>query len=249
MGLAKVTLIGLVAFSALALENISQAVTLKSSGDITYLENTTEPELVDPEKPGIGENIKPVEPNPGTPGPLSIDYVSNFHFNQQMISGNDATYYSTLTDITDADGSSNPRKVPNYIQVTDNRGSNAGWSLAVKQEGQLTSSSTKSVLEGAKIQISNLASDSKNKESDGSNVPSLATSVTGNNYTLVPGTSVGLVNAATGQGVGSWTTLFGSNMDHSADTSVSLFVPGKTAKVKEAYKATISWIISADPSN
>ena len=39
---------------------------------------------------------------------------------------------------------------PNYVQVTDNRGTEAGWSLKVKQEGQFKSTSGKE-LTGAAI--------------------------------------------------------------------------------------------------
>ena len=35
------------------------------------------------------------------------------------------------------------KKSTNYVQVTDNRGTEAGWSLKVKQEGQFKSTSGK----------------------------------------------------------------------------------------------------------
>lgn len=43
---------------------------------------------------------------------------------------------------------------PNYVQVTDNRGTEAGWSLKVKQEGQFKSTSGKE-LTGAAITFKN----------------------------------------------------------------------------------------------
>ena len=57
-----------------------------------------------------------------------------------------------------ADGSgpdlTNPK--PNYVQISDKRGTNAGWALTVKQETQLTATkeTLNKVLDGSEIKLS-----------------------------------------------------------------------------------------------
>lgn len=221
------------------------AMTTTSKGMITYSENTGTPGLLDPEDPKSPNGIITVPQKPGTSGPLSIDFVSDFKFEKKMISGNDETYYASLTTIADTNGK-NEREVPNYIQVTDNRGTNTGWSLSVKQEKQFTSTISKQELTGAILTLTNLNSDSKSN--DGQNAPNLATTQVKDSYQLTPGSSKGLLIASTDEGIGSWVTLFGEKQTSTAKTSVILDVPGKAKKVKEAYETELSWVLSVDPS-
>ncbi|MEG2873724.1 WxL domain-containing protein [Carnobacterium sp.] len=250
----KLSLVGLASISGFLLSGVeveaATTATLNGSGEISYLENTTHPPLVDPENPGEpGGEIVTVPPKEGTAGPLSIDYVSDFQFDTQLISGNDERYYSKLTTIADKDGS-NQREVPNFIQITDNRGNNMGWSLSVRQNGQLTSQTTNAELTGAAITIHNLTSDAKNN--DGSNGPVLASSAINNQFTLNPnGAVTPLLVASENQGFGTWVTLFGErdNPLIPADTAIELTVPGSAKKEKAHYTTELSWILSDEPSN
>ncbi|WP_242278973.1 WxL domain-containing protein, partial [Bacillus cereus group sp. BfR-BA-01313] len=106
---------------------------------------------VDPENPGgdpTGPNGPVVDdPNQeGTQGPLSIDFASTLKFGNQKITSQDATYYAEPQKFED--GSDRP----NYVQVTDNRGTESGWTLQVKQNAQLTSEN-KHELDGATITV------------------------------------------------------------------------------------------------
>lgn len=81
----KLSLVGLASISGFLLSGVeveaATTATLNGSGEISYLENTTHPPLVDPENPGEpGGEIVTVPPKEGTAGPLSIDYVSDFQF-------------------------------------------------------------------------------------------------------------------------------------------------------------------------
>lgn len=250
----KLSLVGLASISGFLLSGVeveaATTATLNGSGEISYLENTTHPLLVDPENPGEpGGEIVTVPSKEGAAGPLSIDYVSDFQFDAQWISGNDERYYSKLTTIADKDGS-NQREVPNFIQITDNRGNNMGWSLSVKQNGQLTSQTTNTELTGAALTIHNLKSDAKNN--DGNNGPVLASSLTSNRFTLNPnGAVTSLLVASENQGFGTWVILFGErdNLTALADTAIELTVPGAAKKEKAHYTTELSWILSDEPSN
>ena len=55
---------------------------------------------VDPENPDPEKPVKPIDPtdpegpNPGTQGPLSIDYASSFDFGKNRISNKDQVYFA-----------------------------------------------------------------------------------------------------------------------------------------------------------
>lgn len=55
-------------------------------------------------------------PNPGTAGPLSIDFASSFQFGNQKITSETMDYYAKLQEFTSSLAG------PNYVQVTDKRG-------------------------------------------------------------------------------------------------------------------------------
>ena len=99
-----------------------------TNGVITFTPNngTTDPvDPVDPTNP-----VKPVDPTdpsgpkPGTAGPLSIDYASSLDFGSQKITSKDEIYKAKAQKYLDKD---NVEKTgPNFVQVTDNRGTEKG---------------------------------------------------------------------------------------------------------------------------
>ena len=99
--------------------------------------------IPDPEKP-----VNPVDPtdpdgpNPGTNGPLSIDYASSLDFGSIKSRIKNETYYARAQTYLNDDGTAAMLKTANYVQVTDNRGNNAGWRLTVKQNGQFKNENT-----------------------------------------------------------------------------------------------------------
>ena len=92
--------------------------------------------------------VRPVDPtnpdgpNPGTPGPLSIDYASSLDFGSNEISNKDQTYFARAQTYKNPDGSASELATANYVQVSDLRGTNAGWVLKVKQNGQFRNAET-----------------------------------------------------------------------------------------------------------
>lgn len=212
----------------------------QSQGEIEYLANTDPTLPVDPTDP---ENeIKPNPSNPGTgnPGPLSIDYMSTIYFGKQKAYGNDQAYFAELDTVFMADNRQKP--VPNYVQITDNRGTNQGWTLAVKQESQFKNAGDKT-LGKAELRLFNGTPNSQN---------SLNSGPTANQKIILRlddsghGINSNVMQAKANQGHGTWTNMFGRNLEI-AKKSVELFVPGGTLIEKGSYQTTLIWTLSDEP--
>lgn len=249
MKVSKLALVGILSTSMLAGgAQISYAVdggSVPTIGDVTFKEDTTITEPLDPSNPDPDKPITPEEPN-GTNGPLSIDYVSQFHFGEQFISAKDETYNVKLDKLKDFQGNTVER--PTFIQVTDNRGTNAGWKVQVQQGAQFSTKvgPTDVELEGAVISLENstLVTTADNKAA----APTAAAGVV-----LVPGTSTtagplqDVVTAGTDKGMSTWINSFGT--EATGEESVTLFVPGTSAKVKDGkYTTQLTWVLSDTPA-
>ncbi len=128
---------------------------------------------------------------------------------------------------------------PNYVQVTDNRGTEAGWSLKVKQEGQFKSTSGKE-LTGAAITFKNgnvvTASDSGK--------PTGPATITLNS----DGSQSDVMSAAKGNGAGTYLFDWGTDATTAAK-SIELTVPGSTTKYAEKYATKLTWTLTDAPGN
>ncbi|MBE5104727.1 WxL domain-containing protein [Bacillus thuringiensis] len=240
MKLAKLALIGAVTLSSVSVGTSAFAAEkdggkLDSKAFIKFEKNTDKIDVVNPENPD--ETVDPVDPDKkGTDGPLSIDYVSNFNFKTQKASGNSETYYAELDKVKKkADGS--VVDVPNYIQVTDNRGTNAGWHLTVKQNGQFKTADDKT-LDGAALTVKN----STLRSAADSDAPKAAQSITLN----PDGSASDLIDAKVEQGMGTWVNAFGKDTA-AAKQSVELTVPGKTKKEQAQYTTSLTWELTDAP--
>ncbi|MBO0468689.1 WxL domain-containing protein [Enterococcus plantarum] len=229
-------------FSALAFGDASFAEKVAErqiDAQITFEENNETVPPVDPLEPP--EVVDPEGPNPpGTPGPLSIDFASPLKFGKQKITSIDKTYHAAAQKLTDKDGVQQER--PNYVQVTDNRGTLKGWTLSVKQDGQFKTE-TGNELKGAKVTFMNAqaASDSESKDPS-TLLTELDLTSDGN------GALTNVFSAKNDEGAGTWIYRFGD--ENTQDSSIKLDVPGKTTKLKDTpYKATITWALSDIPGN
>ncbi|MBA3927714.1 WxL domain-containing protein [Listeria rustica] len=207
-----------------------------STGDVTFtVDNgpTTPTDPTDPTTP-----VTPTDPTTPTSGPLRIDYVSNIHFGNQKISGSDVVYKAKFDAVTLPN--STVKYVPSYVQVTDNRGSNAGWKLQVSNT-QFASGSN--MLTGAELKLVDGTLNSSNTSA----MPTSSGDVT------LSGDSVNqdVVNAPISKGMGTWTHAFGTTLGAdttSENSSVTLSVPGTTAKSPTAtYATTLTWTLSDTP--
>lgn len=209
-----------------------------SNGVIKFEPSKEETKPVDPTNPE--KPIDPIDPtnpdekpNPGTPGPLSIDFASSLDFGIQKISSNDEVYMAAPQKASAEDGT---RDVPNYVQVTDNRGSLAGWQLQVQQMEQFKSEDNK--LTGATITFDNSeivsASESAKAETNG-------------RFTL-DSENKSLSNVMTAKkdtGAGTTLNVFGNT--ESMTKSISLAVPGKTTKYATEYRTVFNWVLTDAP--
>ncbi|CUB10913.1 hypothetical protein BN2127_JRS1_02699 [Bacillus cereus] len=238
----KLALTGVISLSALSAGTpafAAEGATMNSKGFIQFEQNTDTVNPVNPTRPE--EVVEPRDPKDpkdphedGTKGPLSIDYVSNFQFKTQKASGNNEVYYASLDRVKKkVDGSI--IEVPNYVQVTDNRGTNAGWKLTVTQNGQFKTTSNQE-LTGAALTLKNGILNS----ASGSDAPESL-----QNITLTPGVASDVVNAKINQGMGTWTNAFGQLEE--AKKSVELSVPGKTKKEQAEYTTSLTWELKDAP--
>jgi hypothetical protein len=212
---------------------------LNSNADITFIQDNSVTSPVNPTNPSQTVTPNPDDPHPnGTAGPLSLDYISNFHFGSQTIQSLNAVYYAQLDKVTNSGGTL--ISVPNYAQVTDKRGLNLGWKLTVKQNGQFaTSQTTPSVLTNASLSFVAATPNSTQQ---------LALAPVTTAVTLDPSgsSSVPVATAAASTGMGTWTLAFGSGAN--ANQGVMLTVPITATKVtNQQYKTTLTWTLNDSP--
>jgi hypothetical protein len=233
----------------------------QSGGSVGFIPSTVVTPPLDPNQPLPEEPVQPIGPNGelpavGTAGPLSLDFASNLSFGNHEIVNRDVVYSAKAQGLTQSDGSTTAY-VPNYVQVTDNRGTNAGWALQVKQNGQFTATTktTNSRLIGASIQLNQPT------------VIGVTNSVAPmtNEVSLDPeGNSTVIMSASVGSGSGTWLTRWGNQKSlvteeqMTADAlakeavminpAVTLSVPGKTPRDAVKYSTTLVWTLTNVPA-
>ncbi|MBC1290829.1 WxL domain-containing protein [Listeria booriae] len=241
---SKLALVGIVAAGSLAIyaspSFAAEVGSTTSKADITFKDDdgTTPTNPVDPTNPN--DNVTPTDPDAPKPttGKLRLDYVSNIHFGEQTISGSDTTYKAKYDEVLQSDGVTK-KYVPTFAQVTDNRGTNAGWKLQVSND-QFKAGTEE--LTGAVLTLKDATLNSVNVSK-----PTNASTVilSGNSLTQ------DVVNAPENSGMGVWTNAFGKTIgadETSENASVTLRVPGETKKAAgEKYVTTLTWTLTDTP--
>ncbi|HAP14493.1 MULTISPECIES: WxL domain-containing protein [Lactococcus] len=225
-------------------------------GQINFLAGSkiTPPISPGPEHPGVP--VSPVWPGgvtpaPGTAGPLSIDYASSFDFGVNAISAQDKIYYAKAQKYH-----ASTLETPNYVQVTDNRGTLGGWTLKVLEVTQFHQGKPEAKypdLKGAMLSLKKPEAVSENTDT----APKPQEVID-----LVPGKETLVAAADKGAGAGTWMIRWGSRLveqrtlnkegqwvKESFNTDVQLFVPGKTFKDSTFYTTQLKWILSELPQN
>lgn len=249
----------LAAASAATEVSAAEPASYTSNGAVDFIPNTDPTNPVNPENPDPENPVNPVDPtdpdgpNPGTNGPLSIDYASSLDFGVNKISNKNEVYYARAQGYLNDDGTASALKTANYVQVTDNRGSNAGWRLSVKQNGQFKNESTlNQELTGSVITLTSPAVKS--------NAIGVTAPVAEATITLDAAGAESLVMTAANQtGAGTWVNAWGSvesiteidkdDQEVQADITkaVALSVPGSTPKDAVSYTTTLTWVLSDTP--
>ena len=201
---------------------------LTSNATVDFTNPTQAPAIVNPDNPG-GEPLENPETDgevSGEFGSLTLDYVSNFDFGSHELNRNEQNYFAEN------------QRTP-FAQVTDVRGTGAGWRLVAQFNG-FTQDGNAS-LQGAEINLTN---------------SELVT--TQDNMNTAPTTSsAGIVlnqNAADitiaeeGQGKGTWLTKWADDDNAAAfNQSVVLSVPAAVATAGE-HTGTITWTLYNTPT-
>ncbi|WP_430603132.1 hypothetical protein IGJ02_000489 [Enterococcus sp. DIV0724b] len=220
--------------------------------------------VLDPENPT--KKLEPIGEYGKTTGALRIDFVPSIKFNSNKIVDKDVNYSADALLFKDVIA---PRG--QFIQVSDYRGKQTGWSLQVRQETQFTNKNKKaSQLDGAVLSFDKSWINTPNGTN---NEPSVSKEVIrlnniGETYTLA--------KATMGTGGGTWIVAFGASNDNSAEQTstlnprldengkavtdsspnkqavymndaVRLTLPGGTKKEPGTYSTVLTWIISELP--
>lgn len=214
-----------------------EVASYQTNGTITFEadDSITPPvDPVNPEKPvtPIDPSKPDDKPTEGTGGPLSIDFASSFIFGGHKITTETMDYYAGLQTFQDSEDG------PNYIQITDKRGTQAGWSLSVTQNEQFKTNGG-DILDGAVLSVSNGTTASV---TDQIYAPSTVIS----SHTFTPGSTNTLLAAREKEGMGTWIYKFGDNAAEGR-TAVKLNVPGKSVKLAQEYSTTLTWSLSNTP--
>lgn len=248
------TVVGL--SSTAILNTVAQAEenggSITSNGVVEFYPNDQPTNPIDPENPE--KPVTPIDPTnpegkpePGTPGPLSLDFASSFDFGKNKITNTDEVYFARAQKFSNAEDR------PNYVQISDNRGSNAGWTLKVKQNGDFksTTSTLNDTLTGAVISLTESAANSNSIGTAKPTVTDVSLDAGGSEQVIM--------TAAEKAGAGTWvdywgtvetveeTNQDGTTSDVNVTKAVNLAVPGSTPKDAVKYQTKLTWTLSDVP--
>lgn len=233
-------------------------------GEISFEKNDGAVKPVDPENPN--QDVTPINPDgseASSPagGLLSVDYASSFGFGKQSIENKNMLYGAQPQQFKDSDALRG-----NYVQVSDRRGTNAGWVLSIIQNDQFKTAQN-DVLTGAKLYFGNgtLNSPAMKEEGFDSELSpvnfvkdlSLASDKVTGGLELIPGQSSIIMSAGKGTGTGMWTLSYGQskndniglmNANDPAKSSVLLSVPSSASPVSASYESTLTYRLSMVPA-
>ena len=239
MSLKKVVIAGLVATTVLAaggVQVLAAPATIGNATDGTKATSFGHIELIEGDKDKIPEVIVPEEdkdkekPDPETTptentGLLTIDAISALEFGKLTLSGQTEEY--AVTNDPEA-GYTNKK-----VQVTDRRGTGAGWKLTVKTSAFTDKDEPTKVLKGASIAFPQ----GEIISSDGSQSP--APTVFASTIIVPNENAQSFMEAEAKTGLGSW-----MNVMQSSD--VKLKIPA--GNLKGDYTATLEWSLQALPT-
>lgn len=196
--------------------------TVTSNATVTFTPGTEPSSPVDPDDPS-----KPLDPpgqGTGEAGPLNIDYVPNITFGSQAISASQKVYNAT--------------ELKPFIQVTDIRGTGAGWNVIAKatpfRDG------TSDSLKGSTISFIGGYALSANTSADKPTPSSPVVLTTDNAEATV-------LVAAENSGLGTWVDRwYPTETTATSNDNVTLTVPAGTATAK-THTSTITWTLADAP--
>ena len=207
----------------------------KTEGNIGILPNNNQKPILNPNNPNekitVIDNLDDTNKYSfGEEGVLTIDYVSSFQFGQVKAVGKRTTVEANEQGALTHDNQQ--ITVPNFIQITDTRGTNSGWQLSVKQKTQFqTKSQIYPELIGASLQFRNAR-----------HISSVDNDIWVNeNVHLIPNQEEVLMRAPSGENGG-------TNILSWENEGVCLVIPGSSPKLAQTYNVTLVWSILDTPN-
>lgn len=215
-----------------------------SEAQIEFVPNKNVPDLINPDDPTT-EFPSEEESGENNTGPLSLDYVPNISFGtDKMIKAKQEEYPAVKSD----------NDFSPFVQVTDNRGTGAGWQLnatfngfteiVTNEEGEEIEENS---LPGAKIIFSNNEENIVTNGAPEDKKPSSKDSV---ELSADDSTNTDMImNAQNDKGMGSWAMVWkdpDTIETPEENESIKLEIPGGIATTGK-HKATITWTLSDVP--
>lgn len=180
--------------------------TIKYAGELSK-------DPVDPENPW-----KPVDPGPGpsTDGLLRFDFAPTLNFGSNKITQTNRNFYVNAQLFHDG-----PAARGNFLQITDSRPENSGWTLQVRQEYQfkndIIQEDNEKELKGAVLSFDKAWANSAYTQEKS---PQIMKDIIQLN---AQGTTFPVASAEQGQGKGTWLISFGASADNSQGQPTTLF--------------------------
>ncbi|WP_086313725.1 hypothetical protein A5821_001258 [Enterococcus sp. 7F3_DIV0205] len=190
------------------------------NGKATFEFTTEDPNNLKPNPPVDPE--KPVTPPTGQKGLVAIDAVSDLNFGSATISGGE-TKATAVVNEGETLG----------IQVTDKRGTGAGWNVQAKISDFKDKTDAKKILKGATVKIP-AGTFYTTATGDKDNAPTASNG----NGTVIGTAATQLITAAKDKGKGSWVNDWADN--------VELTIPG--GNLVGNYEAAITWTMYDTPT-
>lgn len=246
-----------------------ETISAETKGEVTFKrDDETGPIIVDPTDP---ENPNVIDPEGGGGSAgngtksFNINWVSEFKFGDMLITGQKISQYAdsaTLNFIgaNDTDEQIIPKtNLPNFIQVTDNRGTNTGWKVTAsasefRQYDAENQPLDDKSLKGAQLLLTNPQIFSQGSDEE------LSPTANANSIDLLEnkGTPVSIMTAAEKKGQGTWSLAWSPNSkgehfefvyNEGVDKGVQLVVPVTALpEADKTYTSEIEWILSDTPT-
>lgn len=235
--LTKIGFLSIMTFASLLAPSVLADSTSNATIKAIAGDQAVSPVNPDIPKDPNGENQHPEEGNStGQTGPLQINYVSHLNF------GNDIK-------LTEAKVKANLKNQGTpFFQVSDLRGTGAGWSLNVTL-GDFTSTDAKqkTTIKGATIALTNGIAKTSN-EAD-SNNQEIDAAVVHDQILLAGSTAaVPLMDAQSGTGRGTWLASYDKDSSKSDNDKIVFEAPTNSIDANSQYTATLTWQLSDAPS-
>lgn len=248
--LSIVALVGGVSASA---ESVIQGTT---ENEVDFIMGDDESIDVDPPEEEPDVDIDPIDPD--VTGPFTLVHVpKRFDFGTQVIRTVDGESAMVAEMERLADGTGVVPYV-SFAQVLDTRGKHSGWSLNVDLDQFMsTDADSNHVLRGAYIEFRDPLI--RSEALDPETFPTAPIDQMNRQIVNVGSEDNTLMSAAVGQGAGRSTVQWGNqmllNQKYAAGESdirneaIWLHVPAGANPQATAYKATMTWNLSATPGN